>query len=114
MLITALVLLIGACKKEEVTPTCNSEETVFKNSLKGSWMQVGFKSDLFPDWTYTSSGPIFTINDSFISEPFNSNYEVLNNSKIFLEGSSEIIRVTFGDTMLWVNQNNDSLKFVKQ
>lgn len=114
ILTIAVLLTFTACKKEEVTPsTCNSVETAFKNSLKGTYMQVGFKNDLFNEWSYTSSGPIITIDDLSISEPYNSNYEVLKNSKIFLESTNELMKVTFGDTMLWVNQSNDSIKFVK-
>jgi hypothetical protein len=114
MLLVALALIAAACHKQEKPEVnCNEAVTQFKNNLQGNYEQVGFKNNLFPEWSYTSSGAQFSITSDSITDPFSTKYLVLDQSTIMLLHSQDLVKVSFGDTVLFAFQDGDSLKLIK-
>jgi hypothetical protein len=105
---------LAACEKEKTCPVPADPTSVFHTQLQGSYQMVGFKNDLFPDWSYTNSGPVISITADSITEPFSSKYQVMDNNTIFMNAQNQLVDVSFGDTVLFAFQNGDSTKLVKQ
>lgn len=110
----AAIAVITACEKEKPCPVQSNPEAAFHSQLQGTYQQVGSKTDLFQEWNYTSSGPVFTIGTDQISDPFNTNYMVVDPGMIYLVNPHQTVNVSFGDTVVFAYQDGDSLKLVKQ
>lgn len=103
-------LLITACNKKKCPQTQGID---LQQELQGHYEQVGFKSSLFGSWSYTSSGPEFDIEGDSITGIYATKYEVLNNETILLDQPSQVVKITFGDTLVFAFQNGDSTKLIK-
>lgn len=105
--IIIIALLLANCCKQD------SEDSEFRKQLHGTYMQVGFKNDLFEDWSYTSAGPVFTISYDSITEPYATKYQVIDAETIYMFQQQTHVNVSFGDTIIFAFQNGDSTKLVK-
>lgn len=103
-------LSLTACKKEKCQPNPVYD---LKSELQGHYNQVGFKSSLFGSWSYTSSGPQFDIIGDSITGIYATTFEVLNAHTILLDQPDQLVKVTFGDTVVFAFQNGDSTKLIK-
>lgn len=105
---------LAACEKEKPCPVPSDPVAVFHQQLIGSYEQVGFKTALFPEWSYTDNGPMVTISSDSITGTDPASYQVLNAGTIFLQPQNQLVHVTFGDTVVFAYQNGDSLKLIRQ
>jgi hypothetical protein len=113
MYIALLAIGVASCQKETVTP-CSNPETTFQNQLKGHYEEVGFKTSLFSQWSYTTTGPEFDITQDSITGAYASKYQVMDPNTIYLQNMNQLVDVTFGDTVVFAFQNGDSTKLIKQ
>lgn len=81
--------------------------------LQGHYEQVGFKTQLFNEWSYTSSGPEFDIIGDSITGIYSTSFQEIGKEHILLESTNELVKVTFGDTIVFAFQNGDSTKLIK-
>lgn len=101
---------LAACRKKECQQNPKYD---LQSELQGHYNQVGFKSSLFPSWSYTSTGPQFDIIGDSITGIYATSFEVLNNQNIRLDQPDQLVKITFGDTVVFAFQNGDSTKLIK-
>lgn len=107
-----LAVMVTACQKETAT-SCGNPESTFQAKLTGTYQQVGFKNAVFPNWSYSSAGPVFSISMDSITEPYTTRYQVMDHNTIYLIQQNQLVDVAFGDTVVWAFQNGDSTKLIK-
>lgn len=100
-LFIASLLLLSSCGKMK-----------FENKIQGSWTLYKGKPNNSTEWySFPSTEEPVVITDDFISNPWNKPYTISNKCIILDE---EIIKVDVSkNDMLWVFENNDSLKFIR-
>ena len=109
----SLILLLSTIA---VLASCSKPATkkAFHKQIQGTWIMKEARLSHMDHWENfpTTEDPV-TITENFISNPWNKEYEVLDNGVISF--GTETINVTIHkkDEMLWVS-NNDSLKFERQ
>lgn len=112
MCIALLAIGIASCQKKTVEPCVNPLET-FQNEFKGNYKQVGFKNAVFSSWSYSSQGPTLQIQQDSIAGTYNTKYQVMDQHSIYLFEQNQLVRVSFGDTVVFAFQNGDSTKLIK-
>lgn len=90
-------------------------ENGFKKKIQGTWTMSEARLNHMNHWeAMPSTEPPVVVNEDFITNPWNTDYEVIGKGKIRLVNQDEYVKVDiYKDGMLFVFENNDSLRFVK-
>lgn len=84
----------------------------FENKIQGTWKMSEAKAEYMETWfTVPATEEAVVITENHLSNPWNTTYTVADKTIIF---NNQVVKVEVKKSkMLWVFQNNDSLKFVR-
>lgn len=95
------VLIITSCSKNK-----------FENKIQGDWIMKEGKVVGASSWhEFPNTESPVSISDSHISNPWNTEYTIKGNV-MFMNSQIVIVDIK-KDNMLWVFENNDSLRFIR-
>jgi hypothetical protein len=96
-----LVLVVGlvGCAKHK-----------FENKIQGNWTMESARLESMNHWEYTPKEIVSITNDSLINV-WNTTYSIIGEKIMF---NNQIVKIDVRkNTMLWVFENSDSLRFVR-
>ncbi len=84
----------------------------FENKIQGTWKMSEAKAEYMETWfTVPATENAVVITENHLSNPWNTNYYAVKNGIVF---NDQVVKIEVKKSkMLWVFQNNDSLKFVR-